>query len=329
MTADKDYYRSKNVLVTGGEGFIGSNIVRRLVEIGANVRVIDNRESGTGCNPSNLDGLSLDVEVRRCGDPGAKEAILDAAVIFNIAGKVSHHASMLDPLADMAANALDHLKLLDICREHEHRPVVLYASTRQFYGSAQFLPVDETHPIAPVDINGIHKFAGESYHSVYSSVHGIPTVSLRLTNTYGPRQCISDSGLGFVGWFIHEAMRGRTIELFDGGEAKRDFNYVDDVVNAFLTAGADPECYGRTFNLSGEMGSIRTVAEILQKICPGCSVTDVSFPSDRKKIAIEDYYGDSNRFRDLTGWRDSTPLETGLARTVEFFEANRRDYIAE
>ena len=204
---------------------------------------------------------------------------------------------------------------------------MVFASTRQIYGKPDYLPVDEKHPLRPSDVNGINKIAGESYHLLYHAVYGIPTCALRLTNTYGPGMRIKDARQTFVGIWIRRLLEQQPFEVW-GGEQLRDFNYVDDVVEAFVAAAVEPKAAGRVFNLgSSEVVSLRQLAELLVRINGGGRFEVREYPAERKKIDIGDYYSDYRAVREAVGWQPRVALEEGLARTLAYFRAHARDYL--
>ena len=252
--------------------------------------------------------------------------VRDRDYIFNLAGQVSHGDSMRDPQLDLECNCVSTLNLVEACRKHAPDVRMLYSSTRQVYGHPQRLPVSEEHPALPIDINGIHKLAAEHYHLLYDSVYAVRSTVLRLTNTYGPRQKICDDRQGVAAVFLHHALCGKTIDLYGGGEQRRDFNYVDDVVDAMLRAVMHPGCHGKVFNLgAAEAHSLLQFTAILREFCT-FEVRCVPFPTDKKIIDIGDYYGDFSAFREATGWEPKTGLEEGLRQTVAFYREHRGDY---
>lgn len=322
----------KEVLITGGAGFIGSNLAIRLVELGARVTVMDSMLPEYGGNLFNLAPVSerIAINFSDMRDPHSLSYLVRGKdFIFNLAGQVSHQDSMHDPMMDMEINVKAQLVLLEACRYHNPGVVIVYASTRQFYGHPEYLPVDERHPINPPDVNGINKLAGEQYHTLYSRVFGVRTIALRLTNTYGPRQLIKNARQGFIGWFVNRAITGQTVQLFGGGDQIRDFNHVDDVVSAFLAAAAEPACYGRYFNLSGDKCSLKEVAELLVAATGKGTVEVIPFPEERKKIDIGNFYGNSDCFQAVTGWKPQVSLQEGLRNTVEYYQKFGHNYLEE
>jgi UDP-glucose 4-epimerase len=322
----------KNVLITGGAGFIGSNLAIRLVELGARVTVMDSMLPGYGGNLFNLEDIknSVAINFSDMRDPHSLAYLVrDKDYIFNLAGQVSHQDSMNDPMMDMEINVKAQLVLLEACRHFNPEVVVVYASTRQFYGHPEYLPVDERHPINPPDVNGINKLAGEQYHTLYCKIFGLKTVSLRLTNTYGPRQLIKNARQGFIGWFMNRVITGNSIQLFGGGDQIRDFNHVDDVVEAFLYAAVTPECYGQFFNLSGEKTSLKSVAENLVAYSGEGAVEVIPFPEERKKIDIGNFYGNSEKFQSVCGWKPKVLLLEGLQSTLDYYQLHSSKYLEE
>lgn len=325
-----DSYRDKDVLITGGLGFIGSNLAIRLVELGAKVTLLDSMHEDYGGNVFNIESVkdSLTVNFSDMRDTHTLPYLVKGKdFIFNLAGQVSHIDSMKDPLNDMEINVKAQLALLEICRNHNKDVVVVYSSTRQFYGRPQYLPVDEGHPVVPVDVNGINKFAGEQYHLLYNKVYGLKTTSLRLTNTYGPRQLIHHNRQGFIGWFIRKAVLGEEIEIFGDGSQVRDFNHVDDVVEALLLAALNSECYGEFFNLGGEHRSLFDLASMMIKLSGKGSCKVVPFPDEKKKIDIGDFYGDFSRFEKAAAWVPKVSLEEGMKRTLSYYEEHKEHYL--
>jgi dTDP-glucose 4,6-dehydratase/UDP-glucose 4-epimerase len=318
------------VLITGGLGFIGSNLARRLVALGARVTLVDSLiplYGGHRFNVHDLEGR-LVVNIADVRDPYAMAHLVQGQrFLFNLAGQTSHLDSMTDPQTDLAINAQAQLSILEACRQHNPSVVVVFASTRQLYGRPQYLPVDEKHPVRPVDINGIHKLAGESYHRLYHEVYGIPTVSLRLTNTYGPGMRVKDARQTFLGIWIRQLLDGAPIRVFGDGTQLRDFNFVDDVVDALLRAATYPPARGQVFNLgSREVVSLAALAEQLVALQPGGRFERVPFPPERKAIDIGDYYGAFDAIETALGWTPRVGLADGLSRTLAYYREHAARY---
>jgi UDP-glucose 4-epimerase len=319
--------RGEPVLITGGLGFIGSNLARRLVDLGAQVSVVDPLLETYGGSWANVAGYQdrIDIRIGDMGDVGlVGDLAARAKVIFNLAGHTSHLDSMRDPLHDMEVNCGAQLRFLEMCRASAGAKIV-FASTRQIYGRPQQLPTPETHPLVPVDINGIHKLAGESYHRLYSELYDLRATVLRLTNTYGPRMRIKDARQTFLGIWIKLALQGQPFEVW-GGAQLRDFSYVDDVVDAMLICAEGRETDGGVFNLSGE--PVMSLAQVAQALADqtGATYSVQAFPAERKKIDIGDYYADDRLFRSVSGWAPKVAFAEGLARTLAFYREHLDAY---
>jgi UDP-glucose 4-epimerase len=330
VTDHRDFYRGRKVLVTGGLGFIGSNLCRALADLGAEATAVDSLLPDYGGNLFNLDGYQDRVRINIADVRGhAMEYLVQGhEVLFNLAGQVSHLDSMSDPFTDLEINCRSQLWILEAARKRNPGIKVVYAGTRQVYGKPQYLPVDERHPLNPTDVNGINKISGEMYHLVYHSVHGIRACSLRLTNSYGPRQLIRHNRQGFMGWFLRQVVRGEEIQLFGDGSQRRDFDYVDDVVDAFLRAGAMDAADGQVFNLGGEAAvSLKEVAELMIELAGRGRCRLVPFPPERKAIDIGDFHADARRIGEALGWRPTVPLREGLARTIAYYDRHQDRYL--
>lgn len=325
-------YKGRSVLITGGLGFIGSNLAHRLIEIGdVEVFIVDALLPDQGGNTYNISTITdkTKVLVADIGDAAVINHLVGGVdYIFNLAGSVSHLDSMLNPQRDLTLNCAAQLTLLEACRHFNPRAKIVFTSTRQVYGKPVCLPVDEQHRVAPPDINGIHKLAAENYHLLYHRVYGMRVVCLRLTNTYGPRQHLHHSRQSFIAWFIRQAVDGGVIELFGEGKQRRDLNYVDDVVEALLLAGASEAAEGEIFNLGNEEPvSLAELAEELIQLTGHGSVRAVPFPPERQLIDIGNFYSSYRKIEAALGWRPRTALRTGLARTIEFYQKHRSHYL--
>ena len=330
MTHYLDYYRNRPVLVTGGLGFIGSNLCRRLADLGSRVLAVDSLLPDYGGNPQNLADYEdrVRINIADVRGHGMEYLVRDQDVLFNLAGQVSHIDSMTDPFTDLEINCRSQLSILEAVRRRNPELKVVYAGTRQVYGRPTRLPVDENHLLNPTDVNGINKVSGEMYHLVYHSVYGIRACSLRLTNTYGPRQLIRHARQGFIGWFMRKALLGETIELFGDGTQRRDFDYVDDVVDAFLRAGAMPEADGEVFNLGGqEPVSLLELAQLLIEIAGHGDYVLKPFPPDRKRIDIGDFHADARKIEARLGWTSKIALRAGVERTLAYYREHKDAYL--
>ena len=323
-------FAGANVLITGGAGFIGSNLARRLLASGARITIADSFIPEYGGNPANLEGIrdKVSLNITDVRDPHAMRYLIQGQdFLFNLAGQTSHMDSMTDPFTDLEINARAQLSILEACRAHNPAIKIVFAGTRQIYGKPDYLPVDEEHPVRPVDINGIHKVAGEWHHLLYHTVHGIHSTVLRLTNTYGPRMRIKDARQTFVGIWVRLILEGRPFEVW-GGEQLRDFTYVDDCVEALLLAAESPQAGGRVYNLGGDVVvSLRELAETLISVFGGGEFVLKEFPVERKKIDIGDYYSKDSRIRNELGWKPAISLAEGLKRTLAYFAPRLAHYL--
>ncbi len=324
------FFAGQRVLITGGLGFIGSNLARRLVNGGARVVLVDSLFPKYGGNLFNVLGIQnklkiamADIRDQRC----LSRLIQGQDYLFNLAGQNSHLDSMNDPTTDLEINCKSQLSMLEVCRKKNPRIKIVYASTRQIYGVPDRLPVDEKHLLHPTDVNGINKMAGEWYHILYNNVYGIRACALRLTNTYGPRMRVKDARQTFLGWWIRQILSENPIEIWGSGRQLRDFNYVDDVVQALILAAVSEKANGQVFNLGdSNVVSLKQLAQLFVKVNGKGSFKLISFPSDRKKIDIGDYYGDFEKIRKTLQWRPTISLEEGLRRTLEYYRENKKHY---
>ena len=327
----QSFYRRRRVMITGGLGFIGSNLARALVELGAEVLIVDSLIPDSGANFFNIDGIADRVTVNVADvreQSTLNHLVRSREVIFNLAGQVSHIDSMRDPYTDLEINCRSQLCLLEACRNFNPGIKVVFAGTRQVYGRPDSLPVTEDHLVRPTDVNGINKAAGENYHLVYNHVFGVKACSLRLTNVYGPRQLIKHNRQGFVGWFIRLALEGREIQVYGDGSQVRDFVFVDDAADAFLRAGASDRCNGEVFNIGGvEPIALRDLVALLIDVAGNGTVRYIPWPPDKKVIDIGSFYADSSKFRMAVGWEPRVLLREGLARTCSYYREHVEHYL--
>lgn len=323
-------YINKNILITGGLGFVGSNVAKALVELGAIVTIVDSLIPQYGGNLFNVNDFRERIEINICDirdSHAMKHLVQGKDYIFNLAGQTSHMDSMTDPQTDLDINASAQLSILEACRLNNPDIKIVFASTRQLYGRPDYLPVDEKHPVRPVDINGINKLAGECYHLLYNNVYGIKACALRLTNTYGPGMRVKDARQTFLGIWVRLLLEGKPIKVFGDGKQLRDFNYVDDCVNALLLAGISDTTNGKVYNLgSPEVIGLKALAELIVDLGYGGTFKLIPFPPERKAIDIGDYYSDFNLIAQELGWKPKITFEEGLRRTVEFYCKNSSEY---
>lgn len=330
MTDVMQQFDGVRVLITGGLGFIGSNLARRLVLAGAKITLVDSLIPQYGGNQFNIHDFreKVTVNITDVRDAHAISHLVQAQdYLFNLAGQTSHLDSMMDPKTDLDINAGAQLSILEACRKHNPNIRVLFASTRQLYGKPEYLPVDEKHPIRPVDVNGINKLAGEWYHLLYNNVHGIRACALRLTNTYGPGMRVRDARQTFLGVWIKNIIQGKPIQVFGDGQQRRDFNYIDDVVEALLIAATHENAAGKVFNLgSTEVIRLKDLAAMLVRLHGSGKYEFVPFPLERKAIDIGDYYSDFSKISNELGWMPTVSLEAGLRTTLEYFVRHGQQY---
>lgn len=325
-----EHFKGKRVLITGGLGFIGSNLARALVPMGAQIVLVDSLIPEYGGNLFNISGIERSVQVNIADvrdKHGMAHLVRGQDFIFNLAGQTSHLDSMENPETDLAINCTAQLSILEACRRNNPAVKIVFASTRQLYGRPRYLPVDEKHPLDPVDVNGIHKLAAEFYHTLYNNVHGIRACVLRLTNTIGPGMRIRDARQTFVGVWIRQILEGKPIEVW-GGAQLRDFTFVDDCVEALLLAAMDERANGQVFNLGGDgVVSLRDLAALLVELNGDGEFAVRDFPENRKRIDIGDYYSDFTRIRETLGWTPRTSLRESINRTLAYYRQNLTHYI--
>jgi UDP-glucose 4-epimerase len=323
-------FSGANVLITGGLGFIGSSLARRLVQLDAKVTLVDSLVPEYGGNLFNVQDIRdrVVVNIADVRDPHAISCLVkERDFLFNLAGQTSHLDSMTDPLTDLEINKAAQLYILEACRKNNARVKIVFASTRQIYGKPEYLPVDEKHPIQPVDVNGINKLAGESYHLLYHRVYKIRACALRLTNTFGPGMRVKDARQTFLGVWIRNLIEQMPIHIFGNGKQRRDFNYIDDVVEALLCAATNPAAEGKIFNLGhSEHISLQELAALLIRINGSGNYELVPFPSNREAIDIGDYYSDFSKMKGALGWSPQISLRDGLMKTLEFYRQHHSHY---
>lgn len=324
-----NFYKNKKILITGGAGFIGSNLAIKLVESGAKVTIVDALIPGYGGNLFNIETIKKKV-TWVLGDMRDKKindmVIKDKEIIFNLAGTLSHIDSMADPMTDLEINCRAQLSLLESVRKINPKVKIIFAGTRNQYGKAKYLPVDENHPQEPTDINGINNIAAEKYHLMYTKVYGIKTASLRMTNTYGPRHQMKHSRQGVLNFFVRKILDNEEVMLFGDGKQIRDVNYVDDVVSALLLVGQSSNGWGEAYNLGGAPISLSDfVNSVIQTVGKGKSRT-VPFPKERKQIEVGDYIADWSKMKKTYGWKPKVSLEEGIKKTIEYYKKYKKYY---
>ena len=326
----EDFFSAKRILITGGLGFIGSTLARRLVDLGAQVLLVDSLIPQYGGNLFNIAGYEqrLTVNIADVRDEFSMDYLVrEQDILFNLAGQTSHLDSMTDPYTDLEINARSQLSILEACRKHNPAIRIIYASTRQIYGKPEYLPVDEKHPLHPTDVNGVNKMAGEWYHILYHNVYDIGVTSLRLTNTYGPRMRVKDARQTFLGVWLRRLIEGEPIEVWGDGAQLRDFNYVDDVVEAMLLCAMQPHARGSIYNLgSPDTIALADLAQLLVELHGSGAYNLIPFPADRKRIDIGNYLADYTLIRADLGWAPHINLREGLARSLQYFQKHHQHY---
>ncbi len=324
------YFAGKQVMITGGLGFIGSNLARRLVELGVRPLLVDSLIPAYGGNLFNIHGIEDRVRVNIADvrdEHGMDYLVRGQDLIFNLAGQVSHIDSMQDPYTDLEINCRSQLSILEACRKHNPTVKIVFAGTRQQYGRPLYLPVDEQHPMYPTDINGVDKMAGEWYHIVYHRAYGLRTCSLRLTNTYGPRMLVKHNRQTALGWFVRQALDDQEIQVWGDGRQLRDYTYVDDVVDAFLRAAASEQADGQVYNLGGHRPvSHLELMETLTSVAGSGRFRLVPWPPERQRIDIGDVYSSYRLIHETLGWEPRVELREGLERTVAFYREYKEQY---
>ena len=326
----KDFI-NKNIIISGGLGFIGSNLAIKLFGLGANVTVVDNLVPEYGGNTWNIEPIKNKIKINIADVRDEKimrQLIHNQDYFFNLAGQTSHLDSMINPFVDLEINAKAQLSILEECRKFNPAIKIVFASTRQIYGRPQYLPVDEKHPLVPVDVNGINKLAGEMYHVLYNKVYNIKTSVLRLTNTFGPRMRIKDARQTFLGIWIRNLLENKPIVIYGDGCQLRDYNYIDDVVDAFLMVAASDVWNGSIFNLGNSNPiSLETTAKLMIEENNAGKYIFTPFPEELKKIDIGDFYSDFSKIKINLGWNPEVSIDAGFRKTIEYFRNNYEYYV--
>jgi len=323
-------FSGKRCLITGGLGFIGSNLARRLVELDAQVVIVDSLLPEYGGNLANVQEIEdrLRINIADVRDVHSMQYLVQGHdYLFNLAGQVSHIDSMENPFNDLDINCRAQLAILEACRHNNPGVKIVFASTRQIYGRPDYVPVDERHLLHPTDVNGINKMAGEWYHILYNNVYGIRTCALRLTNTYGPRMVVKHARQTALGWFVRQALDNEQISIYGDGTQQRDYTYVDDAVEAFMLAALNPAADGQIYNLGGDQPVAHLdLIESLIEVTGQGSYRLVPFPPEKARIDIGSVYSDYSKIKQALGWQPTTSLRQGLAATVAFYREHRELY---
>ena len=324
-------FKNLNVLITGGLGFIGSNLAENLVKYGSYVTCVDSLIPEYGGNTYNVSEIKskIDINIADIRDQFSMNHIVkNKDIIFNLAGQTSHLDSMEDPLTDLDINCRSQITILEACKNYNPNVKIVFASTRQIYGKPIYLPVDENHPIQPIDVNGINKFAGESYHILCHNVYGINSTVLRLTNTFGQKMRIKDSKQTFLGIWLRNVLENKPICIYGDGSQLRDLNYIDDVVNALLMVAIYSKSNGKVYNLgSKEIISLNDLAEKLTQANGSGVIDKKQFPKKLKKIDIGNYYSNFDKITKEINWKPKFSINEGLLNTLNYYRSNLLKYI--
>lgn len=327
---DLKTFEGKRILVTGGAGMIGSTLVRRAALLGAHVTVLDALLPLYGGNLFNIEDVREKITFVegdiRDADVVA-ECVRDADYIFNFAAQVSYVLSNVDPFLDLDFNCRGHLTLLDSCRKTGATQRIIFSSSRFVYGAPEYSPVDENHPLNCQSIYGIHKIAAEKYHQFFHRSYNQPTLSLRFTNPYGPRQQMKHNQYGIVNWFIRQALDGEALTIYGDGAQQRDYIFVEDIVEACLLIALAGKFEGEVYNVgSGHGVGFREMTECIVAAVPETRILSVDWPPNRTLVETGDFIADCKKLRTLTGWSPHVSLEEGIRATVDYYRKNRSRY---
>ncbi|HJY64986.1 MAG TPA: GDP-mannose 4,6-dehydratase [Ignavibacteria bacterium] len=326
----KNTFNNKQILITGGLGFIGSNLAIRLVQLGAKITLIDAMIPEYGGNIYNIESIKDKVTVNFADvrDVHIMNYIVrDKDYIFHLASQVSHVKSLTDPYPDIDINIKGTAVLLEACKKNNTNAVIIRAGTRGQYGNAKLLPVNEEAPTNPKGIYEISLLTAEKMMQVYSDIHKLKCVMLRLTNIYGPRSQMKSPDFGVVNWFIRLALDKQTIKVFGNGKIKRDFLYIDDCVDAMLLTASNKKCYGEIFNVGHDKPSnFLELTKIICSIVKGSSWEYAPFSKERKAQEPGDFYSDITKINSYTGWKPHSGLQDGLQNTIKYYKQHRSKY---
>jgi UDP-glucose 4-epimerase len=326
---EKDF-ANKNVLITGGLGFIGSNLAVRLANLGAKVTVLDAMIPDYGGNEFNIYPVRDQVKVNYCDirdESAVNYLVRNQDFIFHLAGQVCHIMSLSNPFPDIEMNITGTAIVMEACRKYNKDAIVVYTGTRGQYGESVSLPVNEEAATNPKGIYEISNLTAEKIIKVYNDVHGIRSVLLRLTNIYGPRSQMLHSRFGVCNWFVRLAVDDQTIQVYGDGSILRDFVYVDDCVDAILRTSVTPECYGEIFNVGSDIPvSFRELVSTIIDVSKSGRWEFAEFSAERKALEPGDFYSDITKINKYVGWRPQTSLADGLKQTVDYYRKHKEQY---
>lgn len=323
-------FKGKTALITGGMGFIGSNLAIRLANLGAKVTILDSMIPDYGGNEFNLAPVKDRVKVNYCdiSDASAVNYLVRGQdYVFHLAGQVCHLMSLSNPFPDIEFNIRGTAVLMEALRQFNPNAICVYTGTRGQYGASVSLPVNEEAPTNPKGIYEISNLTAEKIIKVYNDVHGVRSVLLRLSNIYGPRSQMKHSRFGVCNWFVRLAMDNDTIQVYGDGSILRDFCYVDDTVEAIIKSAITPAAYGEIFNVGSDIPV--SFLELTKTICDVSKTGKweyAEFSAERKAQEPGDFYSDISKIDRVVGWKPTTTLEAGLAKTIEYYRKHREYY---
>ena len=326
----KQFYKNKKVLVTGGLGFLGSNLANHLAKLGASVTVLDCLLGQHGGNLFNIQSAGKKIRFVR-GDIRdlnlVEKLVVAQDILFNIAAQTSHTASIQDPFLDADINVRGQINILESCKKINPKISIVYCSSRAVYGASPENPISESSLPNPLDIYAANKLVGEQYHKIYQRVYGIKTIILRVANGYGPCAQMKGPSFGILNWFTRLAMDDQEIKIFGDGKQVRDYVYVDDIVLAFLSAGMSTKLNGEVLNVASGRGIplINIVKKIVQAAGKG-RIIYVPWPEQNKKIDVGDFVADIRNAKKFLNWKPQISLEDGIGSMVAFYKKNKKFY---
>lgn len=327
-------YKGKEVLITGGLGFIGSNLAIKLVELGAKVTILDNLAPLYGGNQFNIlpikDKVNLEI-----GDIRDKE-LIDKLIpgkdfIFDFAAQVSYVDSPDIPFEDLDINCKGHLNILESCKDSNKQAKIVFSSSRLVLGNIKKKLITEDHPTNPLSLYGVHKLTAEKYFYMYNRNYGLRTAVLRITNPYGERQQIKHSKYSIPGWFMRMAMEGKTIKVFGNGNQKRDYIYIKDLVSAFIYVGISDKTDGEIYNCgSGKMIRFKDMVKNIIEVVESGKMEYVPWPDNykRDKNDEKDIKTSISKLQEVTGWKPKANLNESLKSMFDYYKDNKDKYIA-
>lgn len=323
-------YRGKKVLITGGLGFIGSNLAIRLAYLGADVTIVDSNLEGGGANEFNISPINENTKIFRhdIADRAKMLPLIENAdYVFNLSGYNNHLDSMVHPEKDLYANCVSQLAFLSTCAEKRVKANIIFTGTRTQYGRVSENPVSESALQNPLDIHGSHKSLAEQYHLMFNKNHGLKTIVVRVTNVYGPRQAIRPRGVGLIASFILSVLEGGEIEIFGTGDRTREILFVDDLIDALIGLNITEAAVGQCYNVGGFSVPLMEIAETLISTAGKGKIRYKPFPQEVRNIEVGEVRLDNTKIEKTCGWRPTTTPEKGLSKTMEFIIANKEKYI--